>query len=43
MVDLDGVVARVRVRPAAGGRAIDESDLLRALDGLDVAGAVARC
>ena len=27
MVDLDGVVARVRHRPAAGGRAIDESDL----------------
>ena len=31
MVDLDGVVARVRVRPGAGGRAIGESDLLRAL------------
>jgi kynurenine formamidase len=38
MVDLAGVVARVLVRPAAGGRAIDESDLLRALDGLDLAG-----
>ncbi len=38
MVDLDGVVARARVRPGAGGRAIDEADLLRALDGLDVAG-----
>ena len=39
MVDLEGVVARARVRPGAGGRAIDESDLRRALDGVDVAGA----
>ena len=38
MVDLDGVVVRARVRPGAGGRAIDESDLLRALDGVDLAG-----
>ncbi|HEY4993664.1 MAG TPA: cyclase family protein [Nakamurella sp.] len=38
MVDLDGVVARARVRPAAGGRAIDESDLVRALDGVWPAG-----
>jgi kynurenine formamidase len=38
MVDLDGVVARARVRPGAGGRAIGESDLLRALDGIELAG-----
>lgn len=31
MVDLDTVVLRARVRPGAGGRAIDESDLLMAL------------
>ena len=39
MVDLEGVVARARVRPGAGGRAIDESDLRRALDRVDSAGA----
>jgi kynurenine formamidase len=38
MVDLDSVVARVRVRPGTGGRAIDESDLLKALDGVGLAG-----
>lgn len=38
MVDLDGVVARVRVRPGVGGRAIGESDLLRALGRVDLAG-----
>ena len=38
MVDLDGVVARARVRPSIGGRAIDESDLRRALDGVDLTG-----
>jgi len=38
MVDLEGVVARVRRRPSAGGRAVDESDLSGALDGVEVAG-----
>jgi kynurenine formamidase len=38
MVDLDGVVARVRQRPAAGGRAIDESDLVSALGGIPPVG-----
>lgn len=38
MVDLDGVVVRARTRNSAGGRAIDESDLLAALDGLELAG-----
>jgi arylformamidase len=38
MVDLDGVVARARVRPAVGGRAIRGSDLVAALDGVDLAG-----
>jgi kynurenine formamidase len=31
MVDLEGVLVRVRQRPGAGGRAIDESDLVSAL------------
>jgi kynurenine formamidase len=38
MVDLDGVVVRARTRNSAGGRAIGESDLLTALDGLELAG-----
>lgn len=38
MVDLEGVVVRVRVRPGAGGRAIGESDLRTALDGIELAG-----
>ena len=38
MVDLDGVVVRARQRPAAGGRAIEESDLISALDGVQLAG-----
>ncbi len=39
MVDLDGVVARCDVSSTQGGRrAIDESDLRRALDGVDPAG-----
>ena len=38
MVDLSAVVARLRVRGSVGGRAIDESDLLRVLDGEDLAG-----
>ena len=38
MVDLVGIVARARQRPAAGGRAIDASDLLRSLVGIDLAG-----
>lgn len=38
MVDLEGVVARARVRRGAGGRAIDEADLRRALDGIELAG-----
>src|SRR6476661_6034313 len=38
MVDLDGVVVRARQRSSAGGRAIGESDLLTALDGLELAG-----
>ena len=38
MVDLDGVVVRARVRSGAGGRAIGETDLRGALDGVDVAG-----
>jgi len=38
MVDLEGAVVRARTRTSAGGRAIDESDLRTALDGLDPAG-----
>jgi arylformamidase len=38
MVDLAGVLARVRQRPAAGGRAIGASDLLSALHGVSPAG-----
>jgi kynurenine formamidase len=38
MVDLDGVVARVRQRAVAGGRAIGESELLSALGGDSPAG-----
>jgi kynurenine formamidase len=38
MVDLDGVVVRARTRNSAGGRAIGESDLLTALNGLELAG-----
>src|SRR6478609_1197686 len=38
MVDLDGVVARVRHRLSTGGRAIGESDLLDALRGVSPAG-----
>ena len=38
MVDLEGVVARARVRPGAGGRAIDESDLRSALEGVELDG-----
>jgi kynurenine formamidase len=38
MVDLEGVVARVRRRPSVGGRAVDESELNSALDGVAVAG-----
>lgn len=39
MVDLEAVVARVRVRSAAGGPAIDGADLRSALDRVDLAGA----
>ena len=38
MVDLDGVVVRARQRSSAGGRAIEESDLISALDGVQLAG-----
>src|SRR6476619_7982099 len=38
MVDLEGVVARVLRPPAAGGRAIDESDLVSALGGIPPVG-----
>lgn len=38
MVDLPGVVARARTRPSVGGRAVDESDLRRELDGVELAG-----
>jgi kynurenine formamidase len=38
MVDLDGVVVRARQRSSAGGRAIVESDLISALDGVQLAG-----
>ncbi len=38
MVDLDGVVARARTRPAPGGRAMTESDLRTALDRVELAG-----
>jgi kynurenine formamidase len=38
MVDLDGVVVRARTRTTAGGRAIDETQLLTALDGVELAG-----
>jgi kynurenine formamidase len=38
MVDLPGVVVRMRLRRAVGGRAISESDLLTALDGAELAG-----
>jgi kynurenine formamidase len=41
MVDLDGVVVRARTRNSAGGRAIGESDLLTALNGLELAGRAA--
>ncbi len=39
MVDLPGLVVRARERPTAGGRAIDEAHLRRALGGADPAGA----
>jgi kynurenine formamidase len=38
MVDLDGFVVRARQRSSAGGRAIEESDLISALDGVQLAG-----
>ena len=38
MVDLPGVVVRMRLRRAVGGRAITESDLRTALDGVASAG-----
>ena len=38
MVDLPAVVVRMRTRPSVGGRAIDESDLVAGLDGIDPAG-----
>jgi arylformamidase len=38
MVDLPGTVIRMRLRRAVGGRAIAESDLLTALDGVELAG-----
>jgi len=38
MVDLDGVVVRARQRSSAGGRAIEESDLISALVGVQLAG-----
>ncbi|MET0865181.1 MAG: cyclase family protein, partial [Nakamurella sp.] len=38
MVDLPGVVVRMRLRRAVGGRAITESDLRTALDGAELAG-----
>ena len=38
MVDLDGVVVRARQRSSAGGRAIEESDLISALDGVQLTG-----
>ena len=38
MVDLPAVVVRMRVRPSVGGRAIDQSDLVAGLDGIDAAG-----
>jgi kynurenine formamidase len=38
MVDLDGLVVRARIRPSIGGRAIDESLLAGALDGIGLAG-----
>jgi len=38
MVDLPGVVVRMRLRRAVGGRSISESDLRTALDGAELAG-----
>jgi len=38
MVDLPGVVVRMRLRRAVGGRAISESDLRTALGGAELAG-----
>ncbi|MEP6561410.1 MAG: cyclase family protein [Nakamurella sp.] len=38
MVDLPGVVVRMRLRRAVGGRAITEADLLTALAGVELAG-----
>jgi len=38
MVDLDGFVVRARQRSSAGGRAIEESDLISALDGVQLTG-----
>jgi len=38
MVDLDAVVVRARHRSSLGGRAIEEADLLSALDGVELAG-----
>ena len=38
MVDLEGVVVRARTKVASGTRPIDESDLVTALDGVELAG-----